>query len=222
MRRRLCLLAGLLAALAAPAAAQTAPPPTAGAAAPAASIAPWREGDRTLGADSAPVTLTVYLSTVCSHCAAWHMQEFPVFRGKYVDTGQVRVVFRDLPTPPAELAMAGGVMARCAAEDRYDEALGALFDGQQALAEGQGAVDDRIIIWLMAGGRAGGLDVEGMSQCLSDPAHMAEMEARAAQSAADGVRSTPAFLLDGVRLPYEQARDPAALDALIQQRLAAH
>ena len=51
-------------------------------AAPVAALAqtvePVRPDDRTLGSAEAPVTLTVYLSTTCSHCATWHTTDFPL------------------------------------------------------------------------------------------------------------------------------------------------
>ncbi|HAJ02203.1 MAG TPA: thioredoxin, partial [Brevundimonas sp.] len=45
--------------------------------------------DRTLGREDAPVTLTAYLSTVCSHCATWHEADFPEIKRRLIDTGQV-------------------------------------------------------------------------------------------------------------------------------------
>lgn len=208
MGRALRFLLPLVAAIALPAVAL------------AQTIAPVREGDRTLGSPTAPVTLTVYLSTTCGHCANWHTQDFPAFRAKYVDTGQVRVAFRDLPTPPAQLAIAGTVMARCVPADRYDAALEALFEGQKAMRDA-GADRPAAITWLRSAGEAGGLSSEQMNACMSDEA-FAEVEARANQSAADGVDSTPTFLLNGEKIPPETmtGRDVAFFDPLIQPLLA--
>ena len=95
MKRLSRFLLTLLIAIAAPATAL------------AQTVEPVRAGDRTLGSATAPVTLTVYLSTTCSHCANWHTNDFPAFKARWVDTGQVRVAFRDLPTPPQQIAIAG-------------------------------------------------------------------------------------------------------------------
>ena len=54
----------------------------------AQTVEPVREGDRTLGSAADPVTLTVYLSTTCSHCADWHTNDFPAFKARWVDTGR--------------------------------------------------------------------------------------------------------------------------------------
>lgn len=214
-----------IALLAAPLMAVMAPPSPVlaqAATAQAANIAPWREGDRTLGAADAPVTLTVYVSTVCGHCADWHTNELPAFRARHVDTGHVRVVFRDLPTPPVDLAIAGAVIARCAPEDRYDHVLDALFRGQAGLSDQAVPVNQRVTGWLAAAGEAGGMSLDQTAECLRNDALFEDLEAREAQSVADGATGTPTFFLNGRRLTSAQARDADALDALIQPLLAAH
>lgn len=187
----------------------------------AQAVEPVREGDRTLGSATAPVTLTVYLSATCGHCATWHSQDFPAFRAKYVDTGQVRIAYRDLPTPPQHLAVAGMVMARCVPQDRYDAALDALFAGQKALRDAGGG-RPAAVQWLRGAGEAGGLTLEQMNACMADAAGFAEAETRAGQSVADGIDSTPSFLINGEKVDVQTmgGRDVAAFDPLIQPLLA--
>lgn len=210
MKRFSRLLLTLVVAIAAPAMAM------------AQTVEPVRAGDRTLGAADAPVTLTVYLSTTCSHCADWHNNDFPAFKARFVDTGQVRVAFRDLPTPPQPVAIAGAVMARCAPEERYDAVLDALFRGQAMLREPSTASSQAAVThWLGTAGLAGGLTVEQMNACMSNEAAFTEVEARAEQSFADGVDGTPAFLLNGKRVSPDglAAWDVAAFEPLIQPLL---
>ena len=191
-------------------------------AAPVAALAqtvePVRPDDRTLGSAEAPVTLTVYLSTTCSHCAAWHVNDFPAFKARWVDTGKVRVAFRDLPTAPPQVAIAGAVMARCAPEDKYDVVLDALFRGQPQLRVQPGPPAQEVVIgWLAAAGQAAGLTRDQMNACFSSEASFAEVEARADQSFADGVNTTPSFFVNGQPLPGTmQALDVAAFEPLIQ------
>ena len=191
-------------------------------AAPVAALAqtvePVRPGDRTLGSAEAPVTLTVYLSTTCSHCAAWHVNDFPAFKARWVDTGKVRVAFRDLPTAPPQVAIAGAVMARCAPEDQYDVALDARVRGQPQLRVQPGPPAQEVVIgWLAAAGQAAGLTRDQMNACFSSEASFAEVEARADQSFADGVNTTPSFFVNGQPLPGTmQALDVAAFEPLIQ------
>jgi protein-disulfide isomerase len=184
----------------------------------AQSVEPVRPDDRTLGSASAPVTLTVYLSTTCSHCADWHTNDFPAFKTRWVDTGQVRVAFRDLPTQPAQVAIAGAVMARCAPEETYDLVLDALFRGQSQLRAQPGPPTPQTVVnWLAAGGAAGGLTRDQMNACFSDEASLAEVQTRAEQSFADGVNGTPSFFINGEPLPESMpALDLAAFEPLIQ------
>ena len=187
----------------------------------AQTVEPVRDGDRTLGSAAAPVTLTVYLSTTCSHCAAWHNNDFPAFKARWVDTGKVRVAFRDLPTQPPQVAIAGAVMARCAPEEKYDAVLDALFRGQRQLYAVPGPPPRQTVIdWLSAGGAAGGLTRDQMNACFSSDASFAEVEARAEQSFADGVNGTPSFFINGQPLPDTIASlDVAGFEPLIQPLL---
>ncbi len=179
----------------------------------AQTVDPARPDDRTAGAADAPVTLTVYLSTTCNHCAHWHQDEYPDFKAKYVDSGQVRVVYRDLPTPPQPLAIAGMAMARCVPAARYDAVLDALFKGQATYFP-QGQARE----WLIAGGTAGGLSQAQMQACLSAE-NIAAAEARGAKALAEGVNSTPSFFVNG-KAVEPTGHGLTAFDAVIQPLLA--
>ncbi len=177
-----------------------------------AQIAPETAQDRVVGAASAPLTLTVYLSTTCPHCARWHMDVYPLIESKYVERGLLRVVYRDLPTSPQRVAMAGAVIARCAPESRYEDVMTALFRDQSRM-RAQGNVD----AWLAAGGTAGGLDAGAITTCLANQGNFAEIEAMATQAMYDGIQGTPTFFLNGNRI---DADDLEAFDAAAQPLLA--
>lgn len=184
----------------------------------AQTVEPVRPDDRTLGSATAPVTLTVYLSTTCSHCADWHTRDFPAFKARFVDTGKVRVAFRDLPTQPQDVAIAGAVVARCAPEEKYDAVLDALFRSQGQLYSQPGRpTQEAIVRWLVTGGAASGLTSDQLNACFSDDASFAEVEARSEQAFAEGVNGTPSFFLNGEPVPDTMpARDVAAFEPLIQ------
>lgn len=209
---RAFLLGLLLAAAPLAAAAQTDPVAVSSVAAP-------RAGDRVVGAADAPVTLTAYVSTTCSHCADWHNTALPAIMAKYVDTGQMRIVYRDLPTPPRDIASAGAVMARCVPADLFDEALDSLFRGQADLhSHDEEELKQKTTAWLAAAGERGGLTRDQMNACFADDANWTALDARIEASRADGVTGTPTFFIDGRRAAVW---DVTTVDAVVQPLLAA-
>src|SRR5690606_7904485 len=84
------------------------------------------DGDMAIGPAKAKVTVIEYASVTCSHCADWSTNVFPAFKQKFVDTGRVRFVLRELPTQPPELATAGFLVARCAGPAKYFTVVDAL------------------------------------------------------------------------------------------------
>ncbi len=184
------------------------------------SVAAPRVGDRIVGSSTAPVTLTAYVSTTCSHCADWHNNFLPAIMAKYVDTGLMRIVYRDLLTAPQQASANGAVMARCVPEDRFDAALDALFRNQASLRAATAEEQrQKITEWLATAGEAGGLTRGQMSACFDDEANWSALDDRLTASHADGVTGTPTFFVNGQRA---EVWDVASLDAVVQPLLAAH
>lgn len=98
-----------------------------------ADIQPW---DKVLGDPDAPITMVEYASVTCGHCAQFHLGVLPKIKKEYIDTGKVRLVFREFPTAPADRAVAGFLMARCLPEERYFPMIEALFTSQGGWAFG--------------------------------------------------------------------------------------
>jgi protein-disulfide isomerase len=151
--------------------------------------------DRVLGRADAPVTVIEYASFVCSHCAEWHTTVLPGFRSRFIDTGQVRLVFRDLPTQPVQVGARAAGIGRCAAPARFFDVAAALMSGQSALYEGAPVAD-----WYARAIAVSGRNPAQMDTCLADPATMAGLRADMAGATAAGVAGTPAFFVNGRRV----------------------
>ena len=151
------------------------------------------EGDMTMGSAEAPVTVVEYASVTCAHCAAWNEQVFPEFKSRFIDTGQVRYVFRELPTPPANIAVAGFLAARCAGEDRYFAMIDAMMRNQQAMI-----ADPRGELLRIA--RTAGMTEEQFDACVTDQEAADALEERVQQANEQGVTGTPYFLVNGEHL----------------------
>ena len=182
--------------------------PIAGAsAASAAELPPVTASDRVLGRADAPVTVVEYASFVCSHCADWHKDVYPAFKTRYIDTGKVRLVFRNLPTAPANLAMTAAGIARCSAPDRFFAVVDSLFDGQPAMIAGGRT-------WFSDAITAGGRTEDQIKACFADPATQAAITADIEGATAAGVNSTPSFFVNGNKVDDPSlANLSAAIDA---------
>jgi protein-disulfide isomerase len=152
------------------------------------------EGDRTKGSPDAPVVIVEYASVACGTCANFHQNAMPTLE-RYIDSGDVRLVFREMIAGPPQLAIAGFMLANCAPEDRYFDVIDILFDQQQAMFEAmqQGQAQTRF----QAIATSAGFTDEAYQACLSDQAGLEAVQARSQAASEAGVAGTPSFFING-------------------------
>lgn len=176
--------------------------------------------DMVLGAENAPVTLIEYASTTCSHCADFHANVFEQLKTNYIDTGRVRYVFREFPTPPPAVAVAAFQVARCggATPEQYVARLGEVFRQQRAIfATGtmEGVRQKLIEI-----GMSAGLSEEQVMQCITDEAG-AERVRRIVEGADQfNVTGTPTFIINGRKVEDPSVVTYEGLSRLLDAELA--
>jgi len=176
----------------------------------AAGVADPQADDMALGSAKAKVTVIEYASVGCPHCAKWANEVFPAFKTKYVDTGKVRYVLRELITGEPRLATAGFLLARCAGPAKYFQVVEAVFARQDAIFNG--SVTPAAALGAIA--TSVGISDDAFKACLSDQAGLDALNARNARHGnQDGVASTPIFFVNGKRIEGEQSL--AQLDAAI-------
>ena len=182
---------------------------TLGAAAMAAPLTTVAKDDMTLGSPRAPVTVIEYASASCPHCARFNNNVFPAFKAKYIDPGKVRYVLREFLTPPAEVAAAGFITARCAGPGKYFTVIDQVFRGQEEMYKtGDVAAN------LLNAAKAGGVTQPQLEACLNDKAAEAALVARVrTYQSRDQIESTPTFVINGKKLEGEVTL--AKLDAAI-------
>lgn len=83
---------------------------------------------RSIGNADAPIKVTEFASLTCSHCAAFHNNDLPQFKTKFIDTGKVQLTFKEFPLNPP--ALDASMIARCLPEDRYVSFTDLLFQQQ--------------------------------------------------------------------------------------------
>lgn len=174
------------------------------------------EGEMSMGSADAPVTVVEYASITCPHCAAWSENVGPAFKARYVDTGLVRFVFRELPTAPGPVAIAGFLTARCAGEDQYFPMIEAMMRNQRAIVTGGNPRQELLNI-----ARTAGMSEAEFDACVTDEESLNAMQARIDEATQRGVPGTPAFyvndeLIGSGEVPLSQLA--AAIDPLLGDR----
>lgn len=159
------------------------------------TVAPATASDRSIGRADAPLTVIEYASFACNHCADWHRFVYPAFKTRFIDTGQVRLVFRNLPTLPEEMSLPGAALARCAAPERFFEVASALMLGQDAVFRG-GARED----WYAPAIAVSGRTQAQIEACAATPATRAAINRDIDSAHAADVHTTPAFFVNGRRV----------------------
>ncbi len=178
--------------------------------------------DMVLGAAEAPVTLIEYASTTCPHCAEFHDTVWDQLKQTYIDTGKVRFVFREFPTAPAPVAVAGFQLARCggATTEQYFVRLGELFRQQRSLfatLQVDGGRQKFIDI-----GAAAGLSEQQVMACITDEAGAERIRRIVEAGNRDfNITGTPTLILNGRKLDDPSAVTWEGLARLIEAELAA-
>jgi len=171
------------------------------------------------GSPDAPVTLVEYASLTCGHCKTFHETVVPTIKEKYVETGKVKFVFREFPTPPVQIALAGFVTARCVGEPGHLSVLDDFFANQDEIFEATRAGQAEAALIALAGRH--GLSETQFRDCLADLDIRRDIAASIEAGEAQGVNSTPTLILDGEKLGSIESRTVEGLSALIDARLAA-
>jgi protein-disulfide isomerase len=177
----------------APAAAEQPAGATAGAAAQdeTEAQAPYVLGDIALGEPDAPLTIYEYASFTCPHCAAFHKETFPEFKEKYIDTGKVRFVLREVYFD--QYGLWASMVARCGGEDGFYPLVETFLSTQSSWTR---APDIGHAIQQV--GRRAGLPAERLQQCLSDRDFAKQLlEDYQENREADEIQSTPTFVIEG-------------------------
>jgi protein-disulfide isomerase len=168
--------------------------------------------DISTGSADAKVVLVEYASITCPHCANFNNDVKPQIKAKYIDTGLVRFVFREFPTPPINLAMAGHMIARCAGTERRDAVLDTLFRQQQEVfRQAQGPGGPRSALLPIAA--AAGLDEAAFNACLENQELLKVLaDIRTHGIETDNVTGTPAIFINGERYAGPPGREIAFAD----------
>ena len=152
-----------------------------------ASVVAVSDSDRqNLGAVTATLTLVEFTDYQCPFCKRFHDRSWPELKAKYVDTGKVRYVVRDLPLEIHSAAMPAAIAARCAGEQ------GKFWPVHEALFNSQEPLSPEMIRKTVAGF---GVAQPAYEKCVADPQTRAGINADIAEAESIGINGTPGFVL---------------------------
>jgi protein-disulfide isomerase len=177
-----------------PAGAQTAPRPErtlSGADLTALNTPDEGVEDRVIGSANARVTIVEYASLTCPHCATFHTEVLPQVKARFVDSGQVRLIFRHFVLNILDAG--ASMMARCAPAERFYPILDVLFQQQRSWA---GASDPVAALGQIA--LQAGFTRESFEACLRNQQILDRLSAQTDRAARRfGVNSTPTIFING-------------------------
>jgi len=173
-------------------------------------------GSTSLGAADAPLVLVEFTDFQCPACTRFQNGVFGPLKQKYVDTGKVRVVTRQLPVPSHPYAGFAARAALCA------QAQGRFWEMRERLFAVSGALS---LPAIRSAGQLAGLDLGQMDACIGTRQTADTVRSGVQAANAAGILAPPAFILGradgetvtGIRIPGTQPL--AAFEAEIERQL---
>ncbi|MBU8539247.1 thioredoxin domain-containing protein [Falsiroseomonas tokyonensis] len=149
-----------------------------------------RMAERSVGRADAPVTVIEYFSLTCGHCAAFHRETYPKVKSDLIESGRMRLVFRDFPLDG--LALAAAAVARSLPPERYEPFISTLLSTQDRWAFARGG-DPREELFKVAA--LAGMSRAKYDEVLADQSlARAILAARVAGQQEHNVSATPTFV----------------------------
>ncbi|MEO1661842.1 MAG: thioredoxin domain-containing protein [Pseudomonadota bacterium] len=174
--------------------------------------------DMVLGSEDAPITVVEYASWTCPACLQFHNDVIPMLKADYVEAGHVRFIFREFPTPPANISVAGFAIARCAGEANYYSAIDDLFAAQTNILNLARSGGD--IVGALQGLAAEyGMDEDGFTACLENDDVTYAITESVMKGDSQGVNSTPTVFVDGEKLQGYDWRTADGMKAILDAKL---
>jgi protein-disulfide isomerase len=156
---------------------------------PAPAVPDVKEDDKILGKADAPVTIVEYFSLGCIHCKNFHETILPKLKTDYIDTGKVRLVFRDFPLDG--ISFGAALVTRCANDLAYFAMVDTLFKQQETwhVDNGMGQLANIV--------KGAGMDQAALDACLKNQANKDKIVALQKEGSDTlKINSTPTFFIN--------------------------
>lgn len=155
------------------------------------------DDDPVLGDPTARVTIIEFGDYQCPVCRLFWKDTLPRLKKEYVDTGKVRLVFRDFPLPVHPMGVPAAMATECAEDQgRFWEYHDKVFREQDRRAR-EGEVAEFRVNDLKRWATDIKLDAAVFNECLDSGKYKQEVSADYATAMAVGLGGTPVFFING-------------------------
>ena len=150
---------------------------------------PLAAGEAQMGPPAAPVTLVEFTDLQCKFCRRFARRTFPAIEERYIATGRVQFISRDLPLRIHRYAMGAAEAARCAG------AQGKYWEFRAAVLRMSGPPTPQALDGIA---RGLGLGLARFGACLRSRRYASAVRADLAAAQRLGIRGVPAFVVGRV------------------------
>lgn len=157
------------------------------------------KGGSIIGNINAPLTMIEFTDYECPYCLRFYENTYPKLKKKYIDTGKVKLIIKDLPLRFHPQARKAAQATRCAGEQ------GKFIDLHILLYKNRKKLQEK---YLSEYARAISIDVKRFNECLSSTKYFADIDRDVSEARKAGISGTPTFVLgatteniiDGIRI----------------------
>ncbi|MEK6915444.1 MAG: thioredoxin domain-containing protein [Nanoarchaeota archaeon] len=159
-----------------------------------------------LGSEDAPVTIVEFSDAQCPFCRKWKTETYPQLKKDYIDTGLVKLVYKDFPLSFHEGAVPYAKASRCARDIGGDEAF---FKMRDKIVDEQNAQEGGTVKSTVP--YPGDSVVKGWAKelgynidsCLDSTKFESDIDADFAYGASIGIQGTPGFFVGSEDNDYQ-------------------
>ncbi|MYJ53541.1 MAG: DsbA family protein [Nitrospira sp. SB0672_bin_25] len=160
------------------------------------------EDDRVRGNPRAPLTLLEYSDFTCGFCEKFFAETWPILFSEYIDTGKMRLVYRDFPRALSGPSVDTALAARCAGEQgQYWAMHDRLFSSSDKYSPAE----------LRQQADALQLDAKKFTSCFEASRYTTQIFKDRIEGGQLGARGTPYFILYATENPQEAVVLPGAM-----------
>ena len=166
------------------------------------------DDDPVKGDPDAPVTIIEWSDFECPFCSRFYSQTLGLIEENYVDTGKVKIVYRDYPLSFHKNAQKAAEASECADDQgKFWEMHDKIFENQQILSTQnfKNWATDMVE------------NIDEFNDCLDSGKYASEVQKDMQEGSAAGIRGTPGFIINGQLV--SGAQPYANFEAIIEAAL---